>query len=171
MKKQLANMLTGCRILGCGALLLVPVFSVPFYIVYALCGLSDMLDGTVARKTGGVSRLGARLDSAADLLLTAVVLGRLLLVLSVPGWLWVWVAVTAALRLLNILCGFLCQKTLVMLHTTLNKLTGLLAFLLPLTLRFVPLRYSAPVVCAVATLAAIQEGHYIRAGHETIYNC
>ena len=116
MKKQLANMLTGCRILSCGALLLVPVFSVPFYIVYALCGLSDMLDGTVARKTGGVSRLGARLDSAADLLLTAVVLGRLLPVLSVPGWLWVWVAVTAALRLLNILCGFFCQKTLVMLH-------------------------------------------------------
>lgn len=168
MKKQLANMLTGCRILGCGALLLVPVFSVPFYIVYALCGLSDMLDGTVARKTGGVSRLGARLDSAADLLLTAVVLGRLLPVLSVPGWLWVWVAVTAALRLLNILCGFFCQKTLVMLHTTLNKLTGLLAFLLPLTFHFVPLCYSAPVVCAVATLAAIQDGHYICTGHDIL---
>lgn len=130
-----------------------------------------MLDGAIARKMGGVSRLGARLDSAADLLFAAVTLGKLLPVLHIPRRLWVWVAVIAALRLLNILCGFLCQKTLVMLHTTLNKLTGLLAFLLPLTLRFVPLRYSAPVVCAVATLAAIQEGHYIRAGHETIYNC
>lgn len=130
-----------------------------------------MLDGAIARKMGGVSRLGARLDSAADLLFAAVTLGKLLPVLHIPRWLWVWVAVIAALRLLNILCGFLCQKTLVMLHTTLNKLTGLLAFLLPLTLRFVPLRYSAPVVCAVATLAAIQEGHYIHAGHETIYNC
>lgn len=128
-----------------------------------------MLDGAIARKMGGVSRLGARLDSAADLLFAAVTLGKLLPVLHIPRRLWV--AVIAALRLLNILCGFLCQKTLVMLHTTLNKLTGLLAFLLPLTLRFVPLRYSAPVVCAVATLAAIQEGHYIRAGHETIYNC
>lgn len=38
--------------------------------------------------------------------------------------------------------------------------------LLPLTLSFIELKYSAIVVCVAATFAAIQEGHYIRVGRE-----
>ena len=43
-----------------------------------------------------------------------------------------------------------------------NKATGALLFLLPLTLPAVPLKYTAIVVCAAATFAAIQEGYSIR---------
>ena len=35
-------------------------------------------------------------------------------------------------------------------------------FILPLTFSFIDLRYSAAVVCLVATFAAVQEGHFIR---------
>ena len=41
-----------------------------------------------------------------------------------------------------------------------------LLFLLPLTIPAVPLRDSAIVTCAVATFAAIQEGHFIRTERE-----
>ena len=44
----------------------------------------------------------------------------------------------------------------------------LLLFILPLTLPVVELKYSAPLVCALATFAAIQEGHYIRTGKEDL---
>ena len=37
----------------------------------------------------------------------------------------------------------------------------LLLFFLPLTISFVELKYTAIVVCAVATFSAIQEGIYI----------
>lgn len=47
-------------------------------------------------------------------------------------------------------------------------LPGVLVFALPLTLHFIDLKYSAPVVCTVAIFAAIQEGHYIRTGKEDI---
>jgi CDP-diacylglycerol--glycerol-3-phosphate 3-phosphatidyltransferase len=47
-----------------------------------------------------------------------------------------------------------------------NKATGALLFLLPLTLPAVPLKYTAIVVCAAATFAAIQEGHFIRTERE-----
>ena len=47
-------------------------------------------------------------------------------------------------------------------HTALNRLTGLVLFLLPLTLPWVELRYSAVPVCLLATLAALQEGRGIR---------
>lgn len=39
-------------------------------------------------------------------------------------------------------------------------------FLLPLTLSLIELEYSAVIVCAVATFAAIQEGYFIRMGSE-----
>ena len=43
---------------------------------------------------------------------------------------------------------------------------GLCLFLLPLTAAFVELCYTAPVVCAVATIAAVQEGSCIAADHD-----
>ena len=45
-----------------------------------------------------------------------------------------------------------------------NRVAGGLLFTLPLTLPFVPLAVTAPVVCAVAAFATIQEGHFIRTG-------
>ena len=61
-----------------------------------------------------------------------------------------------------------CTKRLIVEHTLLNKITGVLLFLLPLTLFWVNLKYSAMVVCVVATFAAIQEGYYIRKGREIV---
>ncbi len=52
---------------------------------------------------------------------------------------------------------------LLKLLPVLNKLTGMLTFVLPLTLRFFERRYTLVAVCSIATLAAIQEGHFIRA--------
>ena len=65
-------------------------------------------------------------------------------------------------KIINIISGFAVQKKFVAVHTVLNKVTGAILFLLPLTVPFADLRYSGSVVCAVATLAAIQEGHFIR---------
>ena len=67
MAKHIANILTGCRILGSILLLFFPAFSLVFYIVYLLCGFSDMIDGTVARKTNSTSHFGSQLDTIADL--------------------------------------------------------------------------------------------------------
>ena len=58
----------------------------------------------------------------------------------------------------------MAAKQFVSVHTVANKITGLLMFVLPLTMTVVELRYSALVVCMVATFAAIQEGHIIRIG-------
>ena len=45
-----------------------------------------------------------------------------------------------------------------------NKVTGILLFVLPLTLKYIDLRYSGAIVSAAATFAAVQEGHLIRTG-------
>ena len=54
----------------------------------------------------------------------------------------------------------------VAIHSVMNKATGALLFLLPLTIPAVGLKTSAVIVCAAATFAAIQEGYFIRTGRE-----
>ena len=162
----MANIITLFRIAAGIVLLFCPAFSPAFYALYIAAGLSDMLDGFVARKTDTVSNLGARLDTIADLVLVVVCLIKLLPVLSIPAWLYAWIGIIALIKNVNIISGFAVQKKFVAIHSVMNKATGILLFLLPLTIPAVPLKYSAIVVCAVATFAAIQEGHFIRTGRE-----
>ena len=161
MKKQIANIVSSCRILLSITLLFCPVFSACFYSIYLLCGITDMVDGTIAKKTNSVSEFGARLDTTSDFLFFAVALIKLLPVIHIPKWIWVWIVVIAIIKITNIVLGFVCRKKLVALHTVLNKTTGLLLFLLPLILQFVEPRCSFAVLCIIATIAAIQEFCYI----------
>ena len=66
MKKYIANIITGSRVAFSLPLLFIPLTSAWFYVLYMFCGLTDMIDGTIARKTGAVSNFGAKLDTAAD---------------------------------------------------------------------------------------------------------
>ena len=66
MKKYIANIITGSRAIFSLPLLFISLSSAWFYALYLLCGLTDMIDGTIARKTGAVSKFGARLDTASD---------------------------------------------------------------------------------------------------------
>ena len=168
MKKQIANIMTSFRIFGSIGLLFCPVFSDSFYVLYLFCGLTDMVDGTIARKTGAASSFGARLDTFADFLFAIVSFVKLVPVIQIPVWIWGWVAVIAVVKLVNLVWGILGRKQMPALHTIANKATGLCLFLLPLTMSFVDLRYTAPVVCVIATIAAIQEGHYIVKGCDIV---
>ena len=168
MKKQIANIITLCRIPGSIGLLFCPVFSDRFYVLYLFCGLTDMVDGIIARKTGAVSEFGSRLDTVADFLFVIVSFVKLAPVIRIPVWIWGWVAVIALVKLVNLVRGFTQTKQMPALHTIANKATGLCLFLLPLTMSFVDLRYTAPMVCVLATIAAIQEGYYILTGRNIV---
>ena len=167
MIKNVANILTSFRILGSILLLFFPVFSEAFYSIYLLCGFSDMIDGTIARKTNSTSELGARIDTVADLAFVAVSLIKMLPTIHIPGWLWIWGVVIAIIKIGNIIWGYVSKKQFISLHTIMNKVTGLSLFLLPLTLSFVEVKYSSIVVCSIATFAAIQEGVYIATNCES----
>lgn len=161
MVKHIANILTGFRILCSILLLYFPVFSSGFYITYLLSGFSDMIDGTIARKANSASEFGSRFDTIADLVFVTSSLIKLLPVINISKWLWMWIAAIAIIKISNMIWGYISKKQFISLHTTMNKATGLLLFLLPLTLSFMELKYSAIAVCAIATFSAIQEGLYM----------
>ena len=167
MTKHIANILTFFRILGSILFLFFPVFSLAFYITYILCGFSDMIDGTVARTTNSVSKFGSQLDTLADLVFVVVAIFKLLPVIHLPGWLWFWIGVIAVIKISNIIWGFVSKKQFIALHTIMNKVTGLLLFLLPLTISFVEPKYTVIIVCAVATFSAIQEAIWVITDRES----
>ena len=163
----MANIITGVRIVCSIALLFAPVFSPGFYALYIAAGFSDMIDGAVARKTDTVSKFGSQLDTFADILFVIVCLIKLLPVLDIPVWLYIWILVIAFIKVANIAVGYIRQKAFAAVHSIINKVTGCLLFLFPLTLTFIDLRYSAVFVCFIATAAAIYEGYLIQAGKTT----
>ena len=167
-KAGTANLITGTRILCSIVLLFCSPFSPSFYALYLVAGLTDMIDGPVARKTGTVSELGAKLDTTADFLFIAACLIKLLPLIPFSLWLWLWIGGIALIKAVNLLSGYIVQKRFVTMHTVMNKTTGILLFVLPLTVPVVALKYSAPVVCMAATFAAIKEGHYIRTGGDDL---
>ena len=160
--KSIANIITGFRIVFSIAILFFPPLSPAFYVLYTAAGLTDMIDGTVSRKTNTVSAFGAKLDTVADFVFVVVCLVKLLPIMDIPTWLYLWIGVIAFIKIINIVSGYVVQKQFVAIHSVMNKVTGVLLFVLPLTLTFIDLRYGAVVVCLIATFAAVQEGHFIR---------
>ncbi len=114
-----------------------------------------------------VADFGANV-TAADFVFVAACLIKLLPMIPFPLWLWLWIGGIALIKAINLLSGYIVQKRFVTMHTMMNKTTGILLFVLPLTVPIVALKYSAPLVCTAATFAAIQEGHYIRTGRDDL---
>ena len=160
MKKHIANIVTSSRIVFSLSLLFISLSSAWFYVLYLLCGLSDMIDGAVARRANSASELGARLDTISDFVFMTVALIKFVPHLHIPVWLWIWIGIIAMIKLGNVVWGFVRTKKLISPHTVLNKVTGLFLFLLPVTISFVDLTYTLPIVCTLATVAAIHEVYY-----------
>lgn len=155
----MANFITSIRIICSVILLFVPSLSTWFYVLYIAAGLSDMLDGLVARRTKTTSQFGAMLDSIADVIFLIVCLFKILPCLHIE--LWLWIAAIAALKLFNLASGIILYKKVIMPHTVANKITGLYLFLAPVLMLWVVFIHLAIILCAVAAFAAIEEGYSI----------
>ena len=163
----MANVITILRIMCALGLLVCPTFSTWFYVLYILGGISDVLDGIVARRLGKETGLGARLDTIADTVFTVIVLVKVVWNVSVPVWMIIWIVCIAVIKCINIVAGFITSKRFVSEHTVMNKICGILMFAIPFCVdRFPwqPVAVLIVVTCTFATVAAIQEGYYIRTG-------
>lgn len=155
--KHAANLITGLRMLLSLALAFLTPLSPAFYACYALCGLSDLVDGPVARKTGTADARGAALDSAADAMLALVMLMRFLPLTPLPCRSVVWISAIAALRLAALAVGYAKYRALLPLHTLANKAVGFMLFLFPFLYGFISTAAAVNALCAAASLASAEE--------------
>lgn len=157
--KQLANAITAIRIGMAACMFLSGSLSRAFFLFYCVGGISDLLDGTVARKLGTANAFGARLDSVADLLFVSSAAVQLMPVL------WSRIPVSArwlagsvvAIKALSFCIGWVRFRKPCFLHTYLNKGTGAAVFLLPFCCGLACFGLLVTLVCALALLAATEE--------------
>ena len=132
-KKNAANLITLIRIFGAIALIMLEPLSLPFFIVYGVCGLSDAFDGLVARKLGIQSSFGSALDSLSDLLFYGVMAAKLFPTfqrLLLP-YQWVIIAVPTALHFIAYIICAIKFNRFSAIHTYANKALGLLVYAFP----------------------------------------
>ena len=152
-----AGIITLCRLALSVSLIFLSPKSVPFGVIYLLCGISDIADGFVARKTHTESDMGARLDSTADIVFFAVSAVKLLPLMRLGALIWIWAAVIAVIKIAAMLMNFSRYRSIKIPHSAANKLTGVLLFILPVTIPAAEIRCFAAVVCMAATFAAVQD--------------
>ncbi len=127
--KHLPNILSSLRIVGAVALLLSNVPGILFGVLYIVCGISDIADGWLARKLKCVTRTGALLDSLADICFVACCAWKLLPILELPQWLWLWAGVIVAIKVVNQLSALVKYGRCCFPHTLANKWAGFLLFI------------------------------------------
>ena len=155
--KYIPNLITCFRLVGSFAMLFTESFSKLFFVLYILCGVSDLLDGTIARMTNTTSELGNKLDSVADLLFYAVMALKTFPALwdYLPIGVWIIVICTVMIRLFCYSFVAISKKRFASLHTYLNKATGFMVFIIPFYIKtsYVALfSYTGCIVAAIATL-------------------
>ena len=156
------NIISLSRGVAALTMLFSPVFSTGFWALYCWGGVSDMIDGPVARKLEAVNALGAVIDSLADLVFVICAAILILPTIDLPLWIWLWIAAIGSAKLAGIIIGSCRQRELSVPHSMTNKLTGILLFCLPFAIVRFEALIPAVIVCISATASLFEDFHIIR---------
>ncbi len=132
--KELANILSTFRIIGAVILFFFSSLSLPFLIIYFICGMTDLFDGPITRRFHTQSSLGNVLDTIGDVLMYLALAKVILMERLVALWVYGWMAVALIGHLAS---AFIAQRkfgTFYFLHSEISKLMGASVFLVPLFL-------------------------------------
>lgn len=155
--KAIPNCISFCRIFFSLLLFIVKPLSIVFYAIYIACGLSDITDGFIARRIGVTSKLGAKLDTIADLIMAGVLFVVLYPIVSPTADIVLWIISIGIIRLASMVVVLMKYKAFAILHTYGNKITGIILFILPILLPYMPVTALLYIICTVASLSAIEE--------------
>lgn len=179
--RHLPNVLTSLRLIAApavAALLFLGDYAIAF-VVFAAAGLSDAVDGFLAKRFGFSTRFGRILDPIADKALIFAAFVMLAIIGEVPLWLvalmigrdalitlglFVGVAAQAPIRVQPLILGKLCSA-LQVLYVAAHL--GALAFALPLDAVAPYDAYALAIVAVASTLDYI--GIWLKA-MRTVWN-
>ena len=133
--KAIPNIITSIRIIGAIFIFFLEPLSLPFYIVYGACGVTDVLDGFIARKFHLESKFGSILDSVSDIIFLAVMSIKIFptLIELLAIWNWIIIAVAFILQMVAYIVCLIKFKKFSSIHTYANKIMSAAIFVYPFT--------------------------------------
>ena len=159
MKRYIPNMLSIIRIICAVLLILFINYPTVFIFLYVTVGLTDILDGFIARKLKIESEFGARLDSIADFffyIILVFIIIKLYSSIIITNLKMIVIAIIF-IRLLNMLLTKLKYKKIVFVHTLANKISGILLYFLPIVLLFIKNNIIIWIILIITFVAALEE--------------
>lgn len=159
MLKYIPNCITSIRIIGTLILIFTNTFTTDFYVIYTICGLSDVLDGLLARATKNSTEFGAKLDSFADLMFYLTMFMKIMpeLIAHLPILLWCVAFTVIGVRLAIYAFVAIKHRVFAAVHTYMNKLTGLTIFAIPYFMLKWDLVIACAIVAVTSSLATLEE--------------
>lgn len=151
---MLANAITATRVAASVAILTCSPVDPVFWFLYAWCGISDIVDGPIARRFCEESTFGSRLDSAADFAFAIACCLSLLAECNLTTWL---VAVIVVLAIAKVLLYALAWIRPSNVHSKENKAAGLAVFLTLPVLFFSGLSIAVVPACIMAACSILVE--------------
>ena len=136
--KNLPNCVSALRLLLCTGIIFSSIFGETFsiltMIMYVVAGISDMVDGPLARRIkDGRSELGATLDSIGDLFMIAVSIAFFIPAMGLWGFIGTLYIVAISFKLIvPSLVGALRFKEFISLHTYTFKALVIFMFSIPI---------------------------------------
>lgn len=161
MKKVIisANAVTCMRIIATVGLIFTEPLSELFFGLYTFAGVTDVLDGFIARRTHTTSDTGAKLDSVADLMFYATMIVMLFpkLYKMLPKRIWIFALIAVFIRICSYVLAAIKYKRFASLHTYMNKLTGAAVFFVPYFMFSSACYIYCCAVCAIGSVASLEE--------------
>lgn len=161
IRRNLANFVTALRIPF--SLMMVPfdIFSKGYFIFFTLAGITDVVDGTIARKLNIKSVFGSRLDSVSDFVFYIIACAKLspFLFSNVDLKLWLYLGLILVLRLFCYIFALIKYGCYLSHHTYLNKATSVGMFFTIYTMPLIPsyIGMTIGLTLTIALLAVIEE--------------
>ncbi|MBR2590821.1 MAG: CDP-alcohol phosphatidyltransferase family protein [Clostridia bacterium] len=165
MKKHLANIISFSRIIAAATLYLFSTINWQFMLVYTYCGITDLIDGPIARKMNATSTLGSVLDTVGDIA-TYMALAKILLVQHfIPTWVVVWMISSGLINLAAGLLSLVKCKKFFIVHSLFGKILGGSVFAFPFMLKILEAfgmettgaaHVCMGAICVITTIAGIE---------------
>ena len=167
LKRNLANIISAIRIIAGACLYLFSDITGGFIAIYVVCGITDLLDGPVARKFNSTSAVGAALDTVGDAV-TYMALAKILLVKRmIPMWIVCWMLSVLGLHIIAGLVSLKKTKKFYVVHSLFGKILGGSIFVLPFAMWIVS-KTGLEYIQTVHILLAIIAGFSTIAGIESL---
>ncbi len=156
MKRQIPNILSGSRVIAAVILLFLNQFSNTFIYIYIFCGITDLLDGPIARKLNIESMVGTVLDTTGDFI-TYIAMAKIIVMQKiVPLWAYIWMLCALTSLLVG---GYIAKvrfNKFYMVHSLFSKIFGVVLFFLPIGFRIMDINIYLLILCICTTIAGIE---------------
>ena len=157
--KHLANVITISRVfLAIILLIFFREISVSFIIIYTVAEFTDMIDGTIARKTNSCSQAGAMFDSIADFLLNASLIKIVFTMKIMTKKLTVWLIFALGIGAISPIINLIKHKKIYFIHSIPCKIVGGLLLIVPFAIHFdfiIPYLYFMLTLITIAMIELV----------------